>query len=347
MVSYSAGGVIDSRYRVRQNLGKGSYGEVYEVEDLIQQQIVALKLLDLQAQSNWPWAREAVLLTQLRSEFILPVWNASIFAGTPYIVTEVANGGAANALIANGNRPTPRIAVRLIREASRGAARAHDAGVVHRDIKLENIFLNENGGALLGDFGMACPLVNGVAPKDGTPATAAPEVFRDGGESSVLSDIYSLGCSLYALLTGKYPYHDRQPQPDIAELQRLAATGTPTPLRDLAPHASVGLAKIVHKAMHLDPAERYATATELDSALGNLSPPKRDWTCHIPQPDSTRWVSDCAKPIEVCVQPISASTNQIHVAYVNSRRRITEHCSSKSRSQTSAALKRVFKGLGY
>ena len=342
-VNAPAAPMIDSRYELIRHLGGGAYGEVYEVRDHNQNQIVALKILDPSKCGPWPWA-EATTLTRLRSQYILPIWNASVAQGAPYVVTEIATGGTAEDLMGTGSRPTPRDAMRVIRHASRGAARAHDDGIVHRDIKLENIFLKQDqGGALLGDFGLAHPLNNGLAPRAGTPLTMAPDP-----SSSAQSDVYSLGCSLYRLLTGVYPYEDKSPSDEV-ELFKLAAAGKPTPLRDLAPHVSTGLATVVHTAMHVDPAKRYQTATEFDSALGQLRPPKRDWVSQVPHSGySLCWLSECPKPIAVCVQPNTpSSTNRIRVERVHSGNRIVKHCTDSVRaSQTSAALKRVFRELG-
>lgn len=335
--------VIDARYELIRHLGGGNYGEVYEVKDHNQGQIVALKILDPAKCGPWPWA-EATTLTRLRSQYILPIWNASVAQGAPYVVTELATGGTSEDLMAAGRRPTPKEAMRVIRHASRGAARAHDDGIVHRDIKLENIFLKQDQeGALLGDFGLAHPLMNGIAPRAGTPLTMAPDP-----SSSAQSDVYSLGCSLYRLLTGVYPFEDKNPSNE-AELFKLAVAGKPTPVRNLAPHASTGLGKVVQKAMHTDLTKRYRTATELDSALGQLAPAERDWQCQAPHSGHTIcWTSSCAKAINVCVHPgTRGSTNQIHVAYVGSGNKIHKHCSSSVRvSKTPAELKRVFRDLG-
>ncbi len=205
-MSVSAGTVVGNRYEILRPLGRGASGEVYEVRDHHQDHLVALKLLDPTVVGPWPW-HEATQLTRLRSEYILRVWNADVVAGVPYIVTELATSGTvADVLLAQGPF-SPGEAVKAIRHASRGAARTHDDRIVHRDIKLENLFVGENGHVLLGDFGLAHPMdASRTAPMAGTPAKMAPEVLA-GGRTSPSSDIYSLGASLYRLLCGQGPYY--------------------------------------------------------------------------------------------------------------------------------------------
>jgi serine/threonine protein kinase len=154
----------------------------------------------------------------------------------------------------------PENAVRWVRHACRGAARTHASRLLHRDIKPHNLFLTASGEAQLGDFGIAVRMdANGDGPPLGTPVTTAPEVAA-GHNTSVASDVYSLGATLYALLSGLYSN----------------AHGDP-PLRDVAPHVSRALAERVHKALSTDPADRFRTAADFDAALGSLPPASRRW----------------------------------------------------------------------
>lgn len=251
------GTILDGRYEVLGFLGRGGYGEVYRVRDRYLSTIVALKLLVGLASPN-VWA-EAQALMQLRSAYILEVRNADVVAGVPYLVTELAVHGSADARMAPVG-VHPDLAVRWIRHVSRGVSRTHADRLLHRDIKPHNMFLNENGDALLGDFGIAVLMdVRGEGPPLGTPVTRAPEVTA-GANTTVQSDVYSLGASLYALLAGRFP----------------AQTGYAA-LRDAAPHIPRALAERVHKAMAANPADRYDSASNFDSALGDLPAVDRRW----------------------------------------------------------------------
>jgi eukaryotic-like serine/threonine-protein kinase len=315
------GALVDGRYQVLRFLGQGSFGEVYEVRDLHQNMNVALKLLGPR-QFGGPW-QEAQVLTHLQSDYILPVLNADFDAGVPYLVTTLARHGSADARM-TPRGVEPRTAVRWIRSACRGAARTHDARLLHRDIKPENLFLTADDEALLGDFGISCLMdASGHCPAGGTAQTMAPEVAA-GGSTSIASDVYSLGASLYALLAGQYA-HDH---PDGHECMRLVASQTPTPLRDVAPHVSQALAQRVSKAMARDPSDRYQSAQEFDSALGQLPSPSRNWCRsdeHISHSACWRGEADGKQDVTVCLVP-SGTRLEVIAEHQPSGRRILAAC---------------------
>lgn len=172
------GFIIADRYEVIAPLGKGGQGVVYSVVDHNLQQQSALKILTGTDPST-VW-REASLLTRLSGKYLLPVRNADLAWGLPFVVTEIAQHGTTfDKIIANVGVPTER-AVQWVIHASRGDSRMHDHGLVHNDLKPENLFLNSHGDALLGDLGYASELTpTGHAPlTGGTPATMSPEVAR-------------------------------------------------------------------------------------------------------------------------------------------------------------------------
>lgn len=336
-----AGAWIANRYRVEAFLGDGSFGEVYRVWDEHQGQTVALKLLDPVKVSHWPW-HEATQLTRLRSDFILPVWNADIAGGYPYVVTEVAGFGSVGDRLQLGPF-TPRAAAQVIREAAKGTARAHDDGIVHRDIKLDNVFLGADGRAVLGDFGLAHPLnAAGQAPRAGTPITMAPEVLA-GGATTRASDVYSLGASLYACVTGEYPYQTAAGD-DVGLLMGLVAAGPPPPVRDLAPHVSRLLGAIVGSAMNRDPARR-PSAAALDAELGRVTF-SREWT-PAAHPGHVRcWESTGPGSVHVCTVTNGRRT-AVEVRHASSARRILAHCyPAVPSAQVPAKLRRIFERLG-
>lgn len=328
MPKYATGQIIGTRYEVLDYLGDGATGEVYKVFDRHQGFECALKLLGPNSSgATGPW-HEAQILTELQSDFILPVRNADTFAGLPFLVTDIATSGtAADAMEPVGVEPTR--AVRWISAACHGAARTHDAGLIHRDIKPANLFLIADDAILLGDFGMAALMgPDGSAGRDGTPVTVAPEVAA-GGSTTIRSDVYSLGASLYALLAGRY----RHNAPTKAAVLAAIRAGPGTQIRDAAPHVNRGVANCVEKAMARDPHDRYANATAFAAALSNVVPPLRRWR----RTDEHGHHRSCwrgeatgrAEAVICCIEAGSGRHAHIEARYVSGRT-ITEACRPRS-----------------
>jgi serine/threonine-protein kinase len=302
------GTLIDDQYEVLDFLGGGGYGEVYRVHDRYLNTTVALKLVLAMASAN-VWA-EAQALTQLRSPYILGVRNADVVAGVPYLVTELAAQGSANAAMTPVG-VHPEQAVRWIRHVSRGVARTHADRLLHRDIKPHNMFLTEKGDAQLGDFGIAVLMdANGEGPSLGTPVTRAPEVTA-GESTTVQTDVFSLGASLYGLLAARFP----------------AETGH-APLRNVAPHIPRALAERVHKAMAADPRDRYQSAAEFDTALGDVPAVDRRWMRTDEHPAHawcSRGVAKGKADATVCLVP-AGKRWAVHAQHEPSGRRIAAAC---------------------
>jgi serine/threonine-protein kinase len=322
------GTIFDGRYEIVRPLGAGSYGEVYEAFDRHQKQVVAVKLLR-RAASGGVWI-EAELLTRLEDKHILRVLNADVAAGQPYLVTELAVHGTLDGYLGAPGVP-PKEAAQWVRHAARGTQRTHDAGLLHLDIKPGNIFLNAKGDVLLGDFGLATMMnSSGQGPAIGTPATKAPEVAA-GGPSSVASDVYSLGATLYALLTGAYPHPSPHPR-----------------LRDAAPHISQALAQRVEKAMAADPADRYQKAADFDAALGELAASPRYWVRtdeHAAAGHLACWRGQASGKGDLTVCAIPRGTKfDVLARHDSTGRRITAACrSAVGTSQLSRALRTAFR----
>lgn len=240
------GAVINQRYEVLDKLGQGANGVVYRVRDHTQNMVVALKLIPV-ADPLTAWD-EAHVLTGLRGQYMLPILNADLASGMPFIVTEVArHGSAADGLRAGVGVAIDR-AVRWVQQACRGTARVHDVGLLHTDIKPDNLFIDDDGDALVADLGLACLRdAAGRGHFAGTPPTMAPEVAgvvvtvpqSEWGlqrPTSVASDVYSLGATLYWLIAGRPPFEGADP---IACMTAVAA-GPPPSIRDLAPHVPRG-----------------------------------------------------------------------------------------------------------
>ncbi len=340
---YAVGQFIDGRYEVQAVLNPGGQGDVYRVLDHRENDVYVLKLLDPNLVTGNVW-QEAQILRQLRDDHILEIRNASLTLGRPYIVTALARDGTLKTeLDATNSAGVPvEEVVTWIRHAAMGVARAHDASLVHNDLKPANLFLNAIRECLVRDFGMASLLPPGqtTAPPPGaTAATAAPEVASTFGTgaptASIASDVYSLGATAYWLLAGRPPI-DLAGVPPHLQMSTVAV-GQPPRLFDVAPHVPQGLAAIIEKAIARDPADRHATIGDFDDALGSYRLPKRKWTrtnehAHAGHIGCWRGERMGASTYVMCVEP-AAKAGSYNVS--------TRHLSSNARVPKGARACRI------
>jgi serine/threonine-protein kinase len=298
---------LDDRYRLERELGRGGMATVYLAHDLKHDRQVALKVLHAElAASLGPerFQREIRTTARLQHPHILPVLDSGEAAGQlwytmPYVEGESLRdrlrreGGESlrDRLRREGQLPLDD-ALQIAREVADALGYAHSQGIVHRDIKPENILLSR-GHALVADFGIARALqmtdaehLTATGLAIGTPAYMSPE--QAGGASSVdgRSDLYSLGCVLYEMLTGEVPYTGRTPQAVIAKrvLEPLPHVRT---LRASVPQA---VEQAISRALAVTPADRFTTAAEFAVALTQrLTDPGLTSTPTAPQPTAGRW----------------------------------------------------------
>jgi eukaryotic-like serine/threonine-protein kinase len=342
----TAGTTLHDRYEIVGYLGGGKYGQVHKVHDHNLGCDVALKLLEPLAGESLDWA-EAQRLQQLRSEFLLPVLNAAVIPGLDlrYITMPLAEEGDLARMAGELGAPL-LAALRLCQQVATGAARIHDAGLLHRDVKPENVFLSR-GDALLGDLGLAALMDGaGTAAADGTQFTAAPELFQ-GGRCSVRSEVYSLGATTYIALTGKWPRgHGLGP----VEVARAAIAGAGPDLRDLAPHVPRAVASVVSRALAVDPAKRYSTAAGYGAALGEAAKGvAREWQRTDEHGDHAMCVRAAAKKgrsgVFVCLAGVGA-LREIRVTTTPGGRRLgAKEPAPTKPSQALAAMRRVITHL--
>jgi serine/threonine-protein kinase len=276
--------MIAGRYEVLEVLKKGRQGEVYRVLDHNENAVGVLKLIDTNLLPGGVWD-EAHALRRLADDHILPIRNADVTAGQPYIVTALAEHGTLeNELEASRGLglPTDNV-ITWMRQACMGVARAHDASLVHNDIKPANLFLSANRECLVGDFGLASlvpapPLIGSA--RGATPETAAPEVasawWMRAPPASFQTDVYSLGATAYWLLAGQPPI-DLRGVGGVDARMSAAAAQTPPRLREVAPHVPAAVANIIEKAMSATTDDRYRTVSDLAAALGSRRAKARRW----------------------------------------------------------------------
>ena len=266
-------------YRVHRVLGRGGMGRVYEAEEIESGRRVALKVLEQRfgdERERERFEREGRLAASIDHPHCVFVFGAAEIDGVPAIAMELMQGTLADRLAADGSLP-PAAAVDAALQLVAGLQAAAAAGVLHRDVKPSNCFVDADGVVKIGDFGISRSTrpadQGGTAPPGviaATPMYASPEQLR-GAAIDVRSDIYSLGATLYELLTGQRPFAAS----NLMALLTQVASDTPT-----APHTIDGsipraLSDIVLRCMAKRPEQRfdgYAALAEALAPYGSVAP---------------------------------------------------------------------------
>jgi serine/threonine-protein kinase len=284
-----AGETVDGKYRLARLLGRGGMGEVYEAEHLGTGRCVAVKLVHAKARAprgaaELRFRREASAAGAIESPHVVAVLDAGRdeASGDLYLGMERLRGEDLQRLLRREGALRPDVALRIAAQALRGLAKAHEAGVVHRDVKPANLFLARTGeGAVtvkLLDFGIAKVRPEGgytgglTATGDvlGSPLYMSPEQMRGSRDVDGRADLWSLGSVLYCALTGRAPYQHVEDALDLA--LAFSSGDAPPPVRALAPSAPPEAEAIVTRALALDPALRWPTAAAMLSAVEALLP---------------------------------------------------------------------------
>ncbi len=265
---------LAERYRIQRELGRGGMATVYLAQDLRHDRPVALKLLhpDLAASLGADrFLREIKLAARLQHPHILSVHDSGETGGRLWFSMPYVQGESLRARLEREKQLSVEEAVRITTEAARALDYAHRHGVIHRDIKPDNILLTSEGDTLVADFGIGRAL-EGSDPGDrltgtgivvGTPTYMSPE--QGAGERQIdgRSDVYSLAIVLYEMLAGEPPFTGPTAQAVIGK--RLS--GDPPPLRRLRPAIPEPVERAVMKALARSPADRFSTAGEFARAV--------------------------------------------------------------------------------
>ena len=281
--------VASGRYRLGRPLGCGGMATVYLGHDSELDRPVAIKVLAENLAGDEAFRRrflrEARLAARLSHPNVVSVYDAGEEAdGRPYIVMEHVDGETlAEVLSERGPLPADEAAM-LAAQACRGLAHAHAAGLVHRDVKPQNLLLRRDGTLKVADFGIAraaeATALTQAGTVLGTAAYLSPEQAL-GQEATPAADVYSLGAVLYELLTGRPPYELES----LADLAAKQAEGAITPVGELAPAVPQRLEDAVMRSLARNPAYRPASANELarqleatetETATAPLPRPRRD-----------------------------------------------------------------------
>jgi hypothetical protein len=282
------------RYRVLGVLGSGGMGVVYKAVQRHTDRVVALKVLSLQLQARPDFVerfrREVRAVARLNHPHIVHAYDAEEAGGLHFLVMEYVDGVSLDQVVRQRGPLPPEEACAYVRQAALGLQHAHERGMVHRDIKPANLLLTSpgrtDGGGHPGgqvkivDFGLA-HLASGAggpatpissAPLLGTLDYAAPEQARDPAGVDTRADVYSLGCTLYHLLTGRPPFPAGTPLQTLLCHQERA----PRPVTELRPDVPEALAAILERMLAKEPDRRHATPAEVAEDLAALLGPARN-----------------------------------------------------------------------
>jgi len=276
MTELPVNSLLGGRYRILGPLGAGGMANVYHARDLNLQREVAIKILhdDLVSDPAFQarFLQEARAAANLLHPNIVTVYDFGQDASRTFMAMEYVQGTDLKTLLRRRGTLPIEESVGLIIQICAGVGYAHRAGLVHCDLKPQNILVTPDGRAKITDFGIARALVT-VHPEEffdvvwGSPQYFAPEQAA-GGPPSPASDVYSLGVILYEVTTGRLPFDATDP----AQLARLHQTATPPAPRSLNPSIPPTLEQIVHKVLSKEPSARYRTADQLGRVLMTFAP---------------------------------------------------------------------------
>jgi tRNA A-37 threonylcarbamoyl transferase component Bud32 len=280
------------RFKLVALLGQGAMGRVFRAEDTLMGRHVALKVLPKSLKKGTVKLSPEVLINEARAAAAIEhpnavqIYEVNQAGDVCYVAMELLEGGSLRELVHAAGPLDVTRACLLCAEAAEALAAAHAAGVVHRDVKPANLMLSRQGRCKVVDFGLArleSPGDWGLAAESvGTPQFIAPEILS-GTPASAQSDIYSLGGTLWYLLTGKAPYQGK----DAQELLRMHMDAPIPDIRSVRPEAPAGLADALRTALAKRPADRFSNMEQLARVLRVHAIPVPGLPQAPPQPPST------------------------------------------------------------
>ena len=293
------GQVVSSKYKLLRLLGDGGMGSVYEAEHLRLGTHVAIKVLhsDLARRSGLieRFLQEARVSAQIRSPHVVHVTDVeSTPDGIAYLVMELLQGETLSALVKRERTLPVATACEYTLQILAALEAAHSLGVVHRDLKPDNVFVTFEGGKpviKLIDFGIAklkrAEGAAGAGTKNltvagtlmGTPEYMAPEQAYSATDVDARADLYSVGVMLYEMLSGQTPAQGEDPRVVVLKVER----GEVQPLVHVAPNVPPEVAGLVHRAMAPRPEMRFSSAAEMRIALEAVASGKRQVTANLPR----------------------------------------------------------------
>ncbi len=267
--SQATNGTQASRYKMIKKIGQGGMGVVFQAEDIVLKRIVAYKILPDAIKENPAvlknFLQEAQIAAALNHPNLVTIFDTGKNGEDIYITMEYVDGITLKQYQERYKASLSEL-IEIMKSVCRGVAYAHQRNVIHRDLKPSNVMLLRDRTVKIMDFGLAKRLTDAMDERTsvkGTPLYMSPEQIV-GEQVDKLSDIYSLGCSFYRMLTGKPPFSK-------GDIYYQHLHSYPSPLRSINPKVPPALEKIVLKCIEKKKALRYKSVDEVIDAISNLS----------------------------------------------------------------------------
>ena len=302
------GRVLAGRYRIEEELGRGGMARVYKATDTVLGRPVAVKILASQYANDANFVtrfrREAQAAARLNHRNLVGVYDTGSDDGTHFIVMEYVDAKTLADFLSGGGRIMSGRAIELAEAVCDALAVAHAQGVIHRDIKPANIMVTRHGEVKVTDFGIARVTSNETVAQTaavlGTASYLSPEQAQ-GQPVDARSDIYSLGCVLYEMVTGRPPF---TADSAVAVASRHVLE-TPTPPSQINPDVSPELEAVILRALSKNPENRYQSAEEMKADLERARTGRSVAASPVMPPSATTQVIHRAEPQPTAVLPPS------------------------------------------
>jgi serine/threonine-protein kinase len=342
---------LGGSYTLERELGGGGMSRVFIAQDTSLGRSVVVKVLppEMVGSVNFErFRREIQLAARLQHACIVPVLAAGAADGIPYYTMPFIDGESLRRKLARGGELPVADAVRILRDMAEALSYAHEQGVVHRDIKPDNVLLGKHH-AQVADFGVAKALsastqakgVTSIGVALGTPAYMAPEQAAGDPQIDHRADIYALGVTAYEMLSGTTPFAGRSPQSMLA----AHATESPPPLEQVRPTVPAPLAALVNRCLAKRAADRPQSADEVLEALaalvtptGGLSP-----TTATPSPSAGRKWIWIGATVAVAVAVVAGAAIALHARTpaLNAKRVVVAELDNETGDTTLTPLGRM------
>jgi serine/threonine-protein kinase len=273
--------LLGERYRIGRELGRGGMACVYLAHDLKHGRDVAIKVIRPElavSLGHDRFLREIEIAARLRHPNIVPLYDSGEAEGALYFVMPYEEGPSLRAQLDRGGRLAIADALGVLRDIARALMYAHEHGVVHRDVKPDNVMLS-GGAAVVTDFGIAKAVTAALTEPSattitqtgsaiGTPAYMSPEQATGDPATDHRTDIYAFGCLAFELLTGRPPFESES----IHQVVAAHLTTRPEPIGSLRPEVPAGLEALIARCLEKDPGARPQSAREILAELDGARP---------------------------------------------------------------------------